>query len=34
MAITGVKIHWIEEFSIPLESSWNLDVKNGLALPT
>jgi hypothetical protein len=24
--IVGVKTQWIEEFSIPLESSWNIDV--------
>jgi hypothetical protein len=29
--IAGVKTHWIEEFLISLESSWNLDVQNGLA---
>jgi hypothetical protein len=29
----GVKTHWIEEFLIPLEISWNLDVWNGLAWP-
>jgi hypothetical protein len=25
-AITRVKIHWIETFSISMESTWNLDV--------
>jgi hypothetical protein len=28
--IVGVKTHWIEKFIISLESSWNLDVRNGL----
>jgi hypothetical protein len=32
-AIAGVKIHWIEKFFTSLESSWYLDVKNGLAWP-
>jgi hypothetical protein len=32
-AITGVKIHWIKKFLIPLKISWNLDVYNGLARP-
>jgi len=32
-AIIGVKTHWIEKFLISLESSWNLDVWNGLASP-
>ncbi len=31
--IARVKTQWIEEFFIPLESSWNLDVWNGLAWP-
>jgi hypothetical protein len=31
--IARVKTHWIEEFLISLESSWNLDVWNGLAWP-
>jgi hypothetical protein len=31
-AIAVVKIHWIEEFLISLESSWNVDVWNGLTL--
>jgi hypothetical protein len=26
----GVKTHWIEASLISLESSWNLDVQNGL----
>jgi hypothetical protein len=25
-AITWVKIHWIEDFFIPLTRSWNLDI--------
>ncbi len=25
-AISGVKTHWIEDFLISLESSWNVDV--------
>jgi len=32
-AIVGVKTHWIEDFLISLEISWNLDVYNGLAWP-
>ncbi len=32
-AITGVKTHWIEVFFIALESSWNVNVWNGLAWP-
>jgi hypothetical protein len=32
-AIEGVKTHWIETFLISLESSWNVDVWNGLAWP-
>jgi hypothetical protein len=32
-AITRVKTNWIETFFISLESSWNLDVLNGLAWP-
>jgi hypothetical protein len=31
--IIRVKIHWIDEFLISLESSWNLDVWNGLSWP-
>jgi hypothetical protein len=31
--ILGVKIHWIENSIIPLESSWNLNVWNGLSWP-
>jgi hypothetical protein len=27
--ITGVKNHWIEEFIISLEISWNVNVSNG-----
>jgi hypothetical protein len=30
-AIIGVKTHWIEEFLMSLESSWNVDVENGLS---
>jgi len=30
-AIAKVKTHWIEEFPISMEISWNLDVENGLA---
>jgi len=33
IAIVGVKTHWIEEFFISLEKSWNLVVQNGLAWP-
>ncbi len=32
-AISGVKTHWIEDLLIPLESSWNLYVLNGLVGP-
>jgi hypothetical protein len=31
--IKKVKIHWIEELFIPLESSWNVDVEMGLNDP-
>jgi hypothetical protein len=31
--VVGVKSHWIERFLIPLESSWNLVVLNGLEWP-
>jgi len=31
--ITGVKTHWIDTFHISLESSWNVDVRNGLVWP-
>jgi hypothetical protein len=33
MIISRVKTHWIENFLIPLKSSWNLNVLNGLAHP-
>ncbi len=26
LGVVGVKTHWIEEFHISLESSWNVDV--------
>jgi hypothetical protein len=29
--IAGVNTHWIEKLFISLESSWNLNVLNGLA---
>jgi hypothetical protein len=32
-AIAGVKTHWIENLFISLESSWNVDVWNGLTWP-
>jgi hypothetical protein len=32
-AIVEVKTHWIKMFLISLESSWNLDVWNGLTWP-
>jgi len=31
--ITGVKTYWIEKFLISLESSWNINVWNGLTWP-
>jgi hypothetical protein len=31
--IAGIKSHWIETFLISLESSWNVNVWNGLAWP-
>jgi hypothetical protein len=30
-AIEGVKTYWIEKFLVSMESSWNIDVQNGLA---
>jgi hypothetical protein len=30
-AILGAKTQWIEDFLIPLETSWTIDVRNGLA---
>jgi hypothetical protein len=32
-AIAGVKTQWLEEFFISMESSWNLNILNGLASP-
>jgi hypothetical protein len=29
--IARVKTHWIEKVLISLESSWNVDIQNGLA---
>jgi hypothetical protein len=32
-AISGVKTHYIDNFFIPLERSWNIDINNGLTQP-